>query len=275
MNERVAVVGIGWSGFRKVTPEYSYKELMYEAAVRAYADAGLNPRIDIDSFITVAEDFHEGTSIFDEYTPDQMGAVLKSMHTIPGDGLHGLASAFMMIRTGLFDIVAVEAHSKASNIQTLPEITAYAQDPVINRPLRFNTTFVAGLEMNRYLFETGTTLEQCASVVTKNRSNALRNPSAPYGADLTIEEVLDSRPISWPLNENEIAESSDGAIVVILASEKAARNLTNNLVFIYGVGWCNDSASLEKRNWSKLPYIEEAAKMAYNQVGFTTGSPFV
>lgn len=269
MNERVAVVGVGWSGFRKVTPEYSYKELMYEAAVRAYADAGLNPRIDIDSFITVAEDFHEGTSIFDEYTPDQMGAVLKSMHTIPGDGLHGLASAFMMIRTGLFDIVAVEAHSKASNIQTLPEITAYAQDPVINRPLRFNTTFVAGLEMNRYLFETGTTLEQCASVVTKNRSNALRNPSAPYGADLTIEEVLDSRPISWPLNENEIAESSDGAIVVILASEKAARNLTNNLVFIYGVGWCNDSASLEKRNWSKLPYIEEAAKMAYNQVGFT------
>ena len=32
MNERVAIVGVGWSGFRPVTPEVSYKELMYEAA---------------------------------------------------------------------------------------------------------------------------------------------------------------------------------------------------------------------------------------------------
>ena len=39
MNESVAIVGVGWSGFRPVTPDVSYKELMYEAAVRAYADA--------------------------------------------------------------------------------------------------------------------------------------------------------------------------------------------------------------------------------------------
>ena len=40
MSDRVAIIGIGWSGFRAVTPEYSYKELMYEAARRAYFDAG-------------------------------------------------------------------------------------------------------------------------------------------------------------------------------------------------------------------------------------------
>src|SRR3990170_1950257 len=99
MNERVAVVGAGWSGFRPVSPDLSYNEMMYAAAVRAYQDAGVDPRRDIQSFITVAEDFHEGTSIFDEYTPDQLGAVLKPMHTITGDGLHGLATAFMMVKT--------------------------------------------------------------------------------------------------------------------------------------------------------------------------------
>src|SRR4030067_606376 len=88
MNERVAIVGVGWAGFRSVTPDVSYKELMYAAAVRAYADAGVDPLRDIDSFVTVAEDFHEGTSIFDEYTPDQLGAVLKPMHTIGGGRLH-------------------------------------------------------------------------------------------------------------------------------------------------------------------------------------------
>jgi acetyl-CoA C-acetyltransferase len=100
--------------------------------------------------VTVAEDFHEGTSIFDEYTPDQIGGALKSVHTITGDGLHGIATAYMLIRTGQFDIVAVEGHSKASNIKTLSEVTAYAQDPVLNRPLKLNSHFIAGLEMNRY-----------------------------------------------------------------------------------------------------------------------------
>ena len=116
MNERVAIVGLGWAGFRPVTPDQSYKELMYEAAVRAYADAGVDPRRDVESFVTVAEDFHEGTSIFDEYVPDQLGAVLKPVHTITGDGLHGLATAYMLVRTGQFEVVAVEGHSKASNM---------------------------------------------------------------------------------------------------------------------------------------------------------------
>ena len=100
MNERVAIIGVGWSGYRPVSPELSYKEMTYAAAVKAYADAGVDPRKDIQSFVTVAEDFHEGTSIFDEYTPDQLGAALKPMHTITGDGLHGLATAFMMKKPG-------------------------------------------------------------------------------------------------------------------------------------------------------------------------------
>ena len=54
MSDRVAIIGIGWSGFRAVTPEYSYKELMYEAARRAYFDAGVDPRKDIESYVTVA-----------------------------------------------------------------------------------------------------------------------------------------------------------------------------------------------------------------------------
>ena len=267
MNGRVAIIGVGWSGFRPVTPELSYKELIYQAAVKAYTDAGVDPRRDIQSFVTVAEDFHEGTSIFDEYTPDQLGAALKPVHTITGDGLHGLATGTMLIRTGMFDLVAVEAHSKASNILTLPEVTAYAQDPLLNRPLRLNTHFVAGMEMNRYLYETGTTPEQCAAVVVKNRRNALKNPSAPYGADLSLEEVLSGQPLSWPLNRREVAELSDGAIVVVLASEERARALTDNPIWILGLGWINDSPSLEYREWGQLPYLQKAARMAYRQAG--------
>ena len=267
MSNRVAIIGLGWTGFRAATPELSYKELIYQAAVRAYEDAGVDPRRDIESFVTVAEDFHEGTSIFDEYTPDQLGAALKPVHTITGDGLHGLATASMLIRTGHFDLVAVEAHSKASNALNLAEISAYAQDPVYNRPLRLNTVFIAGLEMNRYLHETSTQLEECAAVAVKNHRNALRNPSAPFGAIFSIEDILSCPTLAWPLGEHQAAAHADGAIVVVLASEKRAKALSAKPVWITGFGWCNGSPSLESRSWGTVPYILQAAKMAYRQAG--------
>ena len=49
-----------------------------------------------------------GTSIFDEYVPDQIGAALRPVHTIGGDGLQGLAAAHMQILTGAFDVAAVQ-----------------------------------------------------------------------------------------------------------------------------------------------------------------------
>jgi acetyl-CoA C-acetyltransferase len=267
MHERVAIVGIGCTGFRPITPEQSYKEMVYEAAMRAYNDAGVDPRRDVDSFVTVAEDFHEGTSIFDEYTPDQIGGALKSVHTITGDGLHGIATAYMLIRTGQFDIVAVEGHSKASNIKTLPEITAYAQDPILNRPLKLNSHFIAGLEMNRFLYETDSTQEQCAAVVVKNRFNALKNPFAPYGANLSIEDVLSAPVLSWPLGAREVAVHSDGAIVMVLAAEEKALSLSDKPIWILGAGWNNDSPGLENRDWAHAIYSQEAARMAYRQAG--------
>jgi acetyl-CoA C-acetyltransferase len=241
--------------------------MIYEAAVRAYSDAGVDPRRDVQSFVTVAEDFHEGTSIFDEYTPDQIGAALKPVHTITGDGLHGLATAYMLIRTGQFDLVAVEGHSKASNLLTLPRVTAYAQDPVLNRPLRLNTHFVAGLEMNRYLYETLTTLEECASVVVKNRFNALNNPLASYAADLELEEVLGGAPLAWPVGVHDAAQEADGAVVMVLASEEKAEALSDLPVWILGMGWCNDTPTLESRPWGQAAYIQRAAQMAYRQAG--------
>jgi acetyl-CoA C-acetyltransferase len=267
MHERVAIVGVGCTGYRSVTPEQSYKELVYEAAMRAYNDAGVDPRRDVDSFVTVAEDFHEGTSIFDEYTPDQIGGALKSVHTITGDGLHGIATAYMLIRTGQFDIVAVEGHSKASNIKTLPGIAAYAQDPVLNRPLKLNSHFIAGLEMNRYLYETATTPEQCAAVVVKNKFNALNNPLAPYAGNLSIDDVLSGPVLSWPLGTHEAAKHADGAVVMVLAAEEQALSLTDQPIWILGAGWCNDSPSLENRDWAHAIYAEEAARMAYRQAG--------
>ena len=267
MTKNVAIVGIGTTNYRTLTPEISYKELMYEAAVKAYEDAGIDPRRDVDSMVTVAEDFAEGTSIFDEYVPDQIGGMLKPNVTIPGDGIHGLATAYMQIASGIVDVVAVEAHSKASNILTPSWIAAYALDPVLNRPLRANPIFVAGLEMNRYLWATGATPEQCAQVVAKNRHNALYNPLAAFGANIDPEAILQSEIIAYPLTRLDISRPADGAIVLVLASAEVAKQLTEDPIWIQGIGWCNDAPSLETRAWGRAIYAEEAGRMAYRMAG--------
>ncbi len=271
MSRNVAIVGIGYTSFRPLSPDVSYKELMYEAAVKAYHDAGIDARRDIDSFVTVAEDFIEGTSIFDEYVPDQLGGMLKPNLTIPGEAIHGLATAYMQIASGIADIVVVEAHSKASNVLTLPYITAYAMDPVLNRPLAANPVFIAGMEMARYLWASGATPEQCAMVVAKNKRNALYNPAAAYGEDIDPEDVLNADMVAYPLTKNDISDHADGAIVLVVAAEDVARGLTCVPVWIRGIGWSNDAPSLETRAWGRAIYAEEAGRMAYRMAG--VGSP--
>jgi len=269
MSERIAVVGIGATQFRSITPDVSYKELMFDAAVRAYADADINPRTDVDTFVTCAEDYIEGTSIFDEYVPDQLGAALRQMHTITGDGLHGVAAAVMQLATGRFGTAVVEAHSKASNMLTPDGIAACAQDPVYVRPLCLNTHFVAGLEMNRFCSENGVTREQCSQVAVKNRGNALLNPLAGQAVRLTLGDFEHAGPVSLPLTSLDIAQPVDGAIVIVLATESKARELRGKPVWLTGAGWCNGSPNLEARDWNAPEYVTKAAKMAYDQAGIT------
>ncbi len=269
MEPRVAVVGVGHAGFAPITAGVSYKELMFEAAQRAYHDAGVDPREDVDSFVCCSEDLLEGTSIFDEYVPDQIGAMQRPVHTVSADGLFGVATGLMLIRSGLASVVAVEAHSKVSDVRTLGRIEVFALDPVLNRPLRFPTTALAGLDMLAFLERTGLSEEHTAMVAAKNRSNALDNPRAAYPAALAVEDVDDSSPVAWPLRELVVAGRADGCVVVLLAAEDRVRELTEGPVWVLGAGWASGSPTLESRAWGEADFVTTAAAAAYRQAEIT------
>jgi acetyl-CoA C-acetyltransferase len=263
VEERVAVVGVGHAGFAPVTAGVSYKELMFEAAVRAYDDAGVDPRTEIDSFVCCSEDFLEGTSIFDEYVPDQLGAVQRPVQTVAADGLFGLATAFLLIRSGAASVVAVEAHSKVSDVLSLGAIEAFALDPIWTRPLGVSPVTLAALDMNAFLERTGVTEEHCAIVAATNRRNALDNPRAAYPSNLEVRDVDESAPVSWPLRELEVAARADGCVVVVLAAEARARELTEDPIWVLGTGWSSGSPTVESRAWGEADTVRAAAERAY------------
>lgn len=268
---RVAVVGVGYSGYTPVSPHLSFKEMMFEAAKRAYADARIDPRSDVDSFIACEEDLWEGISISDEYVPDQLGGAQRTVCTITDDGLAGVVNAFMQIKSGLAEVVVVESHSKLSNVLSREEVHKMAFEPFYERPFLDVETTVA-MEMRRYMFERGLDEEVVASVVAKNKRNGLANPRAPYSGDLGVEEVLRSAFVCEPLRRAHLPEPSDGCAVVVLASEEKARLLSDQPVWVSGVGWFSDTPWVSMRDFSKATYAEGASKMAYKMAGVQDAS---
>jgi acetyl-CoA C-acetyltransferase len=263
MGPRVAVIGTGWSGFAPATPGVSYKELMFAAARRAYEDADVDPRTEVDSFVACSEDLEEGTSIFDEYVPDQLGAVQRPVHTIASDGLFGLVTGAMLIMSGVAGTVAVEAHSKASDVVSLGAIDRFALDPVLNRPLGLHPVALAGLEMRAFLHATGRSAEDCAAVAERNRRHATANPRvADPGPTPPPRRLAD------PLTSDQAAEPVDGCVVVVLAHADRAGS---EAVTLDGAGWSQDAPSLESRVWERAAYAERAVADAYRRAGVGPG----
>lgn len=278
--DRVGIVAAGHVGFWPVSPGRSYKELCFAAAAAAYREAGIDPRRDVDSFVCASEDYLEGTSIFDAYVPDQIGGALRPVQTVAGDGLMALATGVMLIRSGIAEVVAVEAHSKVSDVATLASIVAFGFDPVFERPLLggpgnpealsgLHPWGVAGLEMRAFLAASATAPADCAEVVVTNRTRALGNPAAAYGAALDAGEVLASPMVADPLHALECPQTADGAVVVVLAAEARARALSPVPVWVDGLGWSTGSPSLSSRRWGEAAYAVPAVERAYRQAGIS------
>ncbi|RJP26805.1 MAG: thiolase family protein [Actinobacteria bacterium] len=77
----------------------------------------------------------------------------------------------------------------------------------------------ARMHMDRY----GTTQRQLAMIAAKNHYHASLNPLAQYQMDMTVEEVLNDRPVAYPLTRSMCAPMGDGATAALLCSGKALK----------------------------------------------------
>ncbi|BAN90965.1 thiolase domain-containing protein [Aeropyrum camini] len=272
---RAAIVSAGWYGFKPEVGELSFREMMFEAAMRAYSRAGVDPRRDVDAFFSCQEDYWEGIAITDEFAPEPIGGVLRPTSTVAGDFIQCLGQAVMLVRTGYFDLVAVEAHAKPSDIATMKGVLDMALDPLYLRPLNPpNPHFLGGLMANAFLARTGVGRETLAMVAAKNKNAGLSNPRAGHAAPVTVGDVLSAKPVVDPLTWYDIAPFSDAAIVMLVASEEAARRHTDTPVWIEGVGWSTESGtgSLAWHQWDAMPSIRMAVDMAKAMAGLS-GKP--
>jgi acetyl-CoA acetyltransferase/uncharacterized OB-fold protein len=86
----------------------------------------------------------------------------------------------------------------------------------------------------RYLDRYGYGVEMLARVSVKNRMHAAANPYAQYRAEVSIEDVLRSRPIADPLTLLQCCPTGDGAAAVVIsaADSVAARSASKPIRII-------------------------------------------
>jgi acetyl-CoA C-acetyltransferase len=265
--DRVGIIGVGYEGFRPAIIDVSTRELMFQAASKAYADADVDPRKDVGSFISCTEDLWEGWSIADEMVPDQLGGARRPVCTVPADGIIGLGHAVMHIRSGVAEVVTVEAHSKVADVQDKAAVENLALDPVYVRVPGVNNDVLAGLEMGWFLDKTGFSREDCSRVVQMEKAAALDNTRSTYGAQLSMSEINEADPIATPLRKYDKPDYAEACIVLVAASEKWIRRNKADAVFIDGLAWRSSTPWYEGGEVATAKYAVDAFRGAIKQSG--------
>ena len=273
MGRRVAVIGAGMTRFVRRAQETG-KELAWEAS-RAALDSCELQLSDVDVVcLTSAPDAFDGVHMKGEYLSDGAGAYGKPfMRTYVGggSGVFTAIQGWYSVASGMFDVALLVAEEKMSSTQPHPQgafLTIF--DNILERPLGPNLLWIFALEMNRYMNAYGLDKRDIAAVAVKNKRNAADHPAALLGqADITIEDVLASETLAWPVQRLDVSPISDGAVALVIASEDAARRLTDRPVWIEGVGWNLDTAYWTNRDLVFPEYVQNAARMAYEMAGVT------
>jgi acetyl-CoA acetyltransferase len=118
--------------------------------------------------------------------------------------------------------------------------------------------------MNKY----GSTKRQLAVICSKNHFHGSLNPKAQFQEPMTVDEVMNAKPVTYPLTVPMCAPVGDGAAAAILCSERYLRKLKNArpvriLASVLGTG--------TNRDMEGVDIGERLSRKAYETAGLGPG----
>jgi acetyl-CoA acetyltransferase len=218
----VYVIGVGQTVFGMLKDDYHI--LGQKAVMEAIKDAGISWRDIQSAFVgNGTNGITTGQRIFRDL--GMCGRLpIINVESACSSGAMAVHSAYIRVAAGIDDISIGVGSENAS----LHREAGSAPEPGQGDIEAFFGAVMAAkyaLRAQRYLYETGATVEDLALVTVKNRRHATHNPYAWKKGKITVEEVLASRMISTPFTLDQCCAMTDGAGAVIVASEKIVRKL--------------------------------------------------
>jgi len=269
---RAAIVGVGHTKFGRAVDK-QLQELAWEAIKQALQDAGVSQK-DID-FVAVGNaggwsaESLPAVAICEYAGLNPTGSM--RVEAACASGSAALRTAFTAVESGQADLalaVGVEKMTESTNLQVVEMIGRAGN--FFWEFQHFGLTFPGYYAMyaTSYMHEYGAREEDLAAVAVKNHHYAALNPLAHFQKEITIEDVMKSRYVAWPLKLYDCSPQTDGAAAVVIASEELAKKLTDTPVWIAAQGVSTGTSNLSKRdNFLSLESAVRAAEQVYKKLG--------
>lgn len=270
-----AIVSVGMTRFGKL-PGFSVRELFSLAFKEALERCPeLDPKRDIQA-IFVGNMAGEGWEHQGHWGPicaDWVGLVPRAStrfeNACASSGV-AFRCAVMAIKSGLIDVALVGGVEKMTHRTTAEstEFLALASDHPFEQWHGLTFPGLYALMAVAHMHKYGTTEEQLGLVAVKAHKYGALNPKAHFQKPVTLEKVLSSRVIAWPLKLYDCCPISDGAACAILTKPEIAKRFTDTPVYVIGTGQgCDYIGLYEREDLTSLKSTKEAARQAYEMAG--------
>jgi acetyl-CoA C-acetyltransferase len=268
MGDRVGIVAVAQTRFEQKKGNQRFQEMAWEVVKQVRDQTGLGyEKGEIDNAVTCSDDVLDARTISDGPMGDLVGAHYGSEEKVDHDGLQALFYAAAVVLSGHSDITIVLVHGKESQPASRNMVTHAAFDPIFHQQVGLDYLSADALQARAYMEKYKVRPEQAAAAVVRDRKHAALNPRAQDQDQVTVEEVLKSPLVCDPLRRLDIYPKSDGAVAMIVANEKRAREITDRVVWIQGAGNCYDHFFLGDRDLWDSQSLRKAADRAYDMAG--------
>lgn len=259
----VYVIGVGMTRFGK-HPDRDAADLGAEALLEAIADSGIDARAVEAAYCGhVFQGMVTGQRILAQV--GMAGLPLSNVENACSSGATAIREASLAIRAGEHDVVAAIGTEHLTT-RFSGALTPDPSDP--EAAVGATMPSVYAMRARRYMEEFGMTREQLAMVAVKNRRHAAANPLAHFRKEITVEEVMESRPIAEPLNLLDCSPVTDGAAAAILVSDRFLKSLGNGrAVRLAASALFTGSVETEPTSMTFEPLTQRTAEAAYERAG--------
>lgn len=279
----VAILGVGmhpWGNF----PDKSAAELGVYAVREALKDADMDWKdmqymgSGVDMY-SGAIGLAQGNEIV--YRLGETGIPVINVSNFCATGVFILKAVCDQVRLGYADIgIAVGTGKFLGGF--FPPMPTVIEEPIDVPKLAFQigtpNPAIWAMYMMRRIKEYGDTEEQMAKIKVKSSKGGALNPYARYRKVFTMDEVMNSPMVCYPLRLYEICATSCGAAAIIVGSMDVAKKRTTKPITVAATGTASgvygDSTlrllTVSAGTKETAPYLSEgfvAGRRAYEEAG--------
>ena len=270
IKDRVAIVGMGCTKFGERW-DASSADLLVDAAYQAFEDAGIEPK-DVEAAWLGTTTGSTGMVLSEplrlQYIP------ITRVENACATASDAFRNACYAVAAGIYDIVLAIGVDKFkdSGISGLGDGGApgpsHAMVAESTPPRQF--AMLATTYFSRYGLSYEEGKHMIGRVSWKSHQNGMRNRNAHFQRDVSMETILNSPMVSWPLGLFDCCGVSDGAAAAIVTTPEIAKGMRKDPIYVKALQIAmspRDGNYTSKYDFTHVETTVRAGEAAYKEAG--------